>query len=93
VASPNEPRQTPTPVIVQVSITRKAGLSDPEGVETNRALRALGYEAVDAVHFGRILTLDLDAQDEAAATAAVAEMCERLLANPVIEDYTIEVIG
>lgn len=71
-----------------VSITRKAGLSDPEGVATGRALRDLGYEDVSEVHFGRTITLDVDGSgvDE----ARIREMCERLLANPVIEDYTIE---
>mgnify|MGYP001820484962 CR=1 FL=1 len=76
----------------RVNITRKAGLSDPEGVETARALADLGYDEVGEVHFGRIITLELTGDDPAAATARVAEMCERLLANPVIEDYTIEVI-
>lgn len=74
----------------QVSINRKAGLSDPEGVETLRALNDLGFEGVTEVHFGRIIMLEVSGEDPAAATEQVAEMCERLLANPVIEDYTIE---
>ena len=78
---------------VRVSITRKDGLSDPEGVATQRALLDLGYASVTDVHFGRIINLDIDATDEAAATAAVTEMCERLLANPVIEDYRVEVVS
>ncbi len=79
----------------RVDIRRREGLSDPEGVTTRRALRDLGYDAVADVHFGRTiyLDLDLDADDPDAATADVAEMCERLLANPVIEDYDIEVVG
>ncbi len=79
-------------MIVQVSISRKAGLSDPEGVETRRALRDLGYDSVDAVRFGRTITVEIDATDPAAAEQAVSEMCERLLANPVIEDYRVEVM-
>ena len=74
----------------RVNITRKAGLSDPEGVETARALADLGYDEVGEVHFGRIITLEIGGDDTVAATARVTEMCERLLANPVIEDYTIE---
>jgi phosphoribosylformylglycinamidine synthase len=74
----------------RVSVNRKAGLSDPEGVETLRALNDLGFTAVDEVHFGRIITLEVDGNDPAAALPQVTEMCERLLANPVIEDYTIE---
>ncbi len=77
----------------RVSITRKDGLSDPEGVATQRALLDLGYADVSDVHFGRIITLDIDTADAAGAEAAVAEMCERLLANPVIEDYSIEAIS
>jgi phosphoribosylformylglycinamidine synthase len=80
-------------VKVRVSITRKAGLSDPEGVETHRALHDLGYAEVGDVHFGRIITLEVAEDDEATVRARVAEMCERLLANPVIEDYAVEVFG
>jgi phosphoribosylformylglycinamidine synthase PurS subunit len=80
-------------VKVRVSITRKAGLSDPEGVETHRALHDLGYDEVGDVHFGRIITLEVADGDEAAVRARIREMCERLLANPVIEDYAVEVLG
>jgi phosphoribosylformylglycinamidine synthase len=73
----------------RVSITRKEGLSDPEGVATRRALLDLGYTGVGEVHFGRIITLEVDAEH---AHDRVTEMCERLLANPVIEDYTIEIV-
>ena len=73
----------------RVAITRKEGLSDPEGVATRRALLDLGYGGVGEVHFGRIITLELDADN---GQDQVAEMCERLLANPVIEDYTIEIV-
>lgn len=77
---------------VRVSITRKDGLSDPEGVATRRALLDLGYD-VGEVHFGRIINLEVDDTDEAAVRTAVTAMCERLLANPVIEDYSIEVLS
>ncbi len=75
----------------RVSITRKDGLSDPEGVETGRALRDLGYDGVGEVHFGRTITLEVDGDDEVTVRAQVVEMCDRLLANPVIEDYEVEV--
>jgi phosphoribosylformylglycinamidine synthase len=74
----------------RVNITRKEGLSDPEGVETARALADLGYNEVGEVHFGRIITLEIDGDDAEVAVTRVTEMCERLLANPVIEDYAIE---
>ena len=83
-----------------VSITRKAGLSDPEGVATGRALRDLGYDEVGEVHFGRTITVEIDTGpllDGAEGATPVhdgriREMCERLLANPVIEDYSIEAL-
>ena len=71
----------------RVSISRREGLSDPEGVATARALRDLGYDEIDDVHFGRIITLEVD---DDAGLDRVTEMCERLLANPVIEDYVVE---
>jgi phosphoribosylformylglycinamidine synthase PurS subunit len=77
---------------IRVLITRKAGLSDPEGVETHRALGDLGYDRVTDVHFGRIINLEIDEDDQAAAVVRVEEMCEQLLANPVIEDYSVEVV-
>lgn len=80
-------------MIFRVSITRKEGLSDPEGVATRRALLDLGYDGVRDVHFGRIINLELEAEDVETATTAVTEMCERLLANPVIEDYSVEVVS
>lgn len=78
---------------VRVSITRKAGLSDPEGVETHRALNDLGYDEVGDVRFGRIITLEVAGVDTETVRRRTEEMCERLLANPVIEDYSIEVVG
>jgi phosphoribosylformylglycinamidine synthase len=77
----------------RVSINRKEGLSDPEGVATTRALRDLGYDEVEDVHFGRIITLEVDSGSASEAAARVIEMCERLLANPVIEDYEVEELG
>ena len=72
-----------------VTIQRREGIADPEGVATLRALRDLGYE-VDEVRFGRTIVLEVDDADPDAARTAVVEMCERLLANPVIEDYRVE---
>jgi phosphoribosylformylglycinamidine synthase len=74
----------------RVSVSRKEGLSDPEGVATARALRDLGYAEVEDVHFGRIITLEIDAAT--GSPDRITEMCERLLANPVIEDYLVEEI-
>ena len=73
-----------------MSIRRKDGLSDPEGVATARALADLGYQGIETVRFGRTITLELT--DGTGSMEAISEMCERLLANPVIEDFTIEVV-
>jgi len=75
-----------------VAISRRDGLRDPEGVATLRAVRDLGYTNVDEVHFGRIITVEIDSQDPISAQAQLVEMCERLLANPVIEDFAVELI-
>ena len=65
-------------------IRPKAGILDPQGQAVERALPALGFEGVANVHVGRLVELDVD------DPSRVPEMCERLLANPLIEDYEIE---
>ncbi len=64
---------------------------DPEGKTIARALAQLGHEGVDRVHAGRLVTLELEAPDPETARERTAEMCEELIANPVIEDYRIDV--
>ena len=75
-----------------VSISRRDGLADPEGATTARALRDLGYDEVGDVHFGRTILVEVSSDDADAARIRVDEMCRRLLANPVIEDFTIEAL-
>ena len=77
----------------RIDIRRKEGLSDPEGVTTQQALRNLGYSDVTATHFGRTIYLEMEGEDAGSATAEVEAMCRQLLANPVIEDFEIEVVG
>ena len=74
----------------RVQITRREGIADPEGTTTAHALHELGYQEVTGVTFGREITVEVDAEDEAEATRRVIEMCDRLLANPVIESYAVE---
>lgn len=74
-----------------VEISRREGILDPEGAEIERVVPALGYTNVSGVRMGRVLRLVLDADDEGAALLQVDEMCRRLLANPVIESYRVEV--
>ena len=75
----------------KVSIILKAGIADPQGQTIERALPALGYDAVKNVRVGKLIELEVEADDAADAKSSVEEMCERLLANPVIEAYAVEV--
>lgn len=77
---------------VVVDIERREGIADPEGATVARALRDLGFTEVDGVAFGRTITLTLAGNDPAAAEEAARAMCDKLLANPVIEDYALRVI-
>jgi phosphoribosylformylglycinamidine synthase subunit PurS len=75
----------------RVHVTLKRGVLDPQGEAVRHALASLGFEGVDGVRIGKVIELDLAARDRAAAEAEVARMCERLLANTVIEDYAVEI--
>ncbi len=76
---------------VTVLVTLKPGVLDAEGRQVERALRELGYEQVSEVRTGKVVHLDLDAADADQARQLAEEMCEKLLANPVIEQYEIRV--
>jgi phosphoribosylformylglycinamidine synthase PurS subunit len=76
----------------QVHIQLKPGVNDPQGNAVQHGLHALGFSSVDEVRVGKYLTLRLDATDESAAARALEEMCDKLLANPVIESYRAEVV-
>ena len=72
-----------------VHVTLKKDVLDPQGKAIQKASASLGYEAVKSVRQGKIFEVELDATDRKQAEAQLAELCEKLLANPVIEDYTI----
>jgi phosphoribosylformylglycinamidine synthase subunit PurS len=78
---------------VEVRITPRAGLLDPEGKAVQHALVSLEFAGVDDVRVGRLIRVQLQADSEAAAREAADAMCRRLLANPVTEDYEIELAG
>jgi phosphoribosylformylglycinamidine synthase len=78
------------PYRVSVHITPRRGILDPQGKAVEGALHSLGFEGVSSVRIGRHIVVDTDAPSEDAAIASVTAMCERLLANPVIEDFEIE---
>ena len=75
----------------QVQVGHLPGVLDPQGAVVERALPALGYSNVGGVSIGKVITLDVEAVDEATAMAQVDEMCQKLLANPVIETYEVTV--
>jgi phosphoribosylformylglycinamidine synthase len=80
-----------TSFAARVDISHRPGIADPAGATVERALPALGYTNVTQVHIGKVITLVVDAADASAARMQVEEMCERLLANPVIESYDVTV--
>jgi phosphoribosylformylglycinamidine synthase subunit PurS len=75
-----------------VLVRPKAGILDPQGTAVESALEHLGF-AVSGARVGKVVDLEVDAADEAQARAQVEQMCERLLANPLIESYEIELHG
>ena len=77
---------------VQVTIRRRAQISDPQGAAVGKGLRDLGYD-VSEVRIDRNVILEVTGTDETSVRSAVTEMCERLLANPVMEDYEIELLA
>jgi phosphoribosylformylglycinamidine synthase len=76
---------------VRIDVTHLPGVLDPQGATVERALPALGYDNVTEVSIAKTIRLAVDAPSETAAREQVDEMCRQLLANPVIERYTVEV--
>lgn len=75
---------------VAVHITPRKGLLDPQGNAVRDALHTLGFKPVKDVHIGRYIVIETDAYDAIAAEEEVTQMCQKLLANPVTEDFEIE---
>lgn len=75
----------------RILITLKAGVLDPQGKAIEVALKGLGFEGAGQVRQGKVIELDLAEASEAAARARADEMCRKLLANPVMENYSIEI--
>ena len=76
---------------VSVEITRRPEIADPEGTNIMRALADLGHSNIHAVRVDRIIHLDINDEDPDQVKARVEEMCRQLLANPVLEDFHVEV--
>ena len=75
---------------VSVHITPRRGILDPQGKAVEGALHSLGFESVRDVHVGRHIIIENEAANADEARTSVKAMCERLLANPVTEDFEIE---
>ena len=74
-----------------VNVFLKEGVLDPQGKAAHHALDSLGFAGVEDVRIGKQIIIQLDSNDKTKAEAEVKEMCETLLANTVIEDYSIEI--
>jgi len=76
----------------RVHVMLKNGVLDPQGEAVRHALGSLGFEGVDGVRQGKVIELDLAETDAAKAKDTVNAMCEKLLANTVIESYSVEIV-
>ncbi|MBX9927433.1 MAG: phosphoribosylformylglycinamidine synthase subunit PurS [Gemmatimonadaceae bacterium] len=74
---------------IAIHIVPRQGLLDPQGKAVTDALHTLGFAAVHDVHVGRHLVIEADAADRAAAEQSARTMCEKLLANPITEDFSV----
>ncbi len=79
------------PLKARVQVMLKDGVLDPQGEAVRHALGTLGFGGVTGVRQGKVIELDLDTADRGAAEAEVRAMCERLLANMVIETFSVEI--
>ncbi len=77
----------------RVTVTLKTGILDPQGKAIEGALRSLGVEGVAAVRQGKVFDIELEGADPARAEAVLKQAADKLLANTVIENYRVEVIG
>ncbi len=74
----------------RVTVTLKSGVLDPQGVAIGHGLASLGFAGVKSVRQGKIFDIEIDGNDSAKAKADLEAMCQRLLANTVIEDFVVE---
>ena len=77
----------------KITITLKNGVLDPQGAAIENALAGLGFAGAEGVRQGKVIEMKLAETDEASARAAAEDMCKKLLANPVMENYSIEILA
>lgn len=75
----------------EIYITLKKTVADPQGLTIRHALESLGYQDLEEVRVGKLITVKLNSQDKKEAKKRINEICQRLLANPIIEDYSFEI--
>ena len=78
-----------TRVVVEIDL--KKGVTDPEGKNTQKALELLGFEGINSVKSSKLFIIDLATEDKKEAESQAQEMCKRLLANPVVHNYTMTI--
>ncbi|KPJ70106.1 phosphoribosylformylglycinamidine synthase [candidate division WOR-1 bacterium DG_54_3] len=78
---------------IEVYITLKKTVADPQGLTIKHALESLGYKEVKDVRIGKLISLRLNVDNKEVAERKLNEMCKKLLANPIIEDYRFEIRG
>ncbi len=76
--------------LARVYVTLKPTVNDPQGLTIRGGLQSLGFDAVDTVRAGKYIEIKIEGDANAAAEAQVTEMCQKLLANPVIEDFRFD---
>lgn len=77
--------------IVEVEIMPKTGVNDPQGESVLSGLQLLGFDGASRVRVGKVIKFQLDAESEDVARSSATEMCEKLLANPVIEEFDLAI--
>ena len=77
--------------LARIYVTPRADVLDPQGTAVGNALHSLGFDEVGEVRIGRYLEVELKGEDRSAAETRLRAMCEKLLANPVVEDFSFEI--
>ena len=79
--------------LAHIRVSFKPGVHDPESETVDRALRRLGFHQIASLTSGKFFDIEIEAESSDAAKKAASDMCETLLANPVIETYSVEIVG
>jgi len=78
-------------LFAEIKITLKKTVADPQGITVKHGLDALGFDSVAEVRMGKLIRLSLNETDKIKAEAQVKEMCQKLLSNPIIEEFSVEI--